>query len=201
MATWSEFKQSDPEMAEAGHASSTKSASGSRSSGRSARTAIARLHPVCPLLTDDEMYLFVIPSLKREDLLHDGRYALHSFPAHDNEDASVSSAGPHSATIRRRKSAWRHSSRQSAARSGARGRPTRTCCSYSPSTRASTRRRRVTATRTLTIDCGARHRRDDRGRCAAGRALPRSSPSPHRRIHAMVIRMPVVRSRRRLPAR
>ncbi len=48
---------------------------------------VARLHPVCPLLTDDRMYLFVIPSSKRNDLLRDGRFALHSFPCDANEDA------------------------------------------------------------------------------------------------------------------
>jgi hypothetical protein len=51
------------------------------------KDGVARLHPVCPLLTDDRMYLFVIPSSKRNDLLRDGRYALHSFPTDDNEDA------------------------------------------------------------------------------------------------------------------
>jgi hypothetical protein len=30
---------------------------------------------------------FLQPSLKRQDLLRDGRYVLHSFPCDDNEDA------------------------------------------------------------------------------------------------------------------
>jgi hypothetical protein len=46
-----------------------------------------RLHPFCPLLTHDAMYGFIIPSLKQQDLRRDGRYAVHSFPTHDNEDA------------------------------------------------------------------------------------------------------------------
>ena len=82
MATWSEFKQSDPEMAEAGRALLYQVGVGLAFLGTVRKDGVARLHPVCPLLTDDdEMYLFVIPSLKREDLLRDGRYALHSFPA------------------------------------------------------------------------------------------------------------------------
>jgi hypothetical protein len=46
-----------------------------------------RLHPVCPLLTEDELYVFVVPSPTRADLRRNGRYALHSFPTDDNEDA------------------------------------------------------------------------------------------------------------------
>ena len=46
-----------------------------------------RVHPVCPILHDGELYLLLIPSPKRDDLLRDKRFALHSFPADDNEDA------------------------------------------------------------------------------------------------------------------
>jgi len=42
---------------------------------------------MCPLLTDDGLYAFIVPSPKRNDLHRDGRYAMHSFPADDNEDA------------------------------------------------------------------------------------------------------------------
>ena len=46
-----------------------------------------RLHPMCPVLDGDELYAFLVPSPKRNDLHRDGRYAMHSFPADDNEDA------------------------------------------------------------------------------------------------------------------
>jgi hypothetical protein len=46
-----------------------------------------RLHPVCPLLTGTGLYAFIIPSPKQADLHRDGRYAMHSFPLDDNEDA------------------------------------------------------------------------------------------------------------------
>lgn len=46
-----------------------------------------RLHPFCPLLTDEAMYGFIIPSPKQRDLRRDGRYAVHSFPTDHNEDA------------------------------------------------------------------------------------------------------------------
>lgn len=46
-----------------------------------------RLHPFCPLFTDESVFGFIIPSPKQRDLRRDGRYALHSFPTPDNEDA------------------------------------------------------------------------------------------------------------------
>jgi hypothetical protein len=46
-----------------------------------------RVHPVCPVLTGAGLYAFIVPSPKQADLHRDGRYALHSFPLDDNEDA------------------------------------------------------------------------------------------------------------------
>jgi hypothetical protein len=46
-----------------------------------------RVHPMCPLIDDTGLFAFLIPSPKRADLLRDGRYAMHSFPAEENEDA------------------------------------------------------------------------------------------------------------------
>jgi hypothetical protein len=44
---------------------------------------------MCPLVTEDALVGFLQPSPKRQDLHRDGRYALHSFPPDDNEDAFV----------------------------------------------------------------------------------------------------------------
>lgn len=46
-----------------------------------------RMHPMCPLIADSGLFAFLIPSPKRDDLLRDGRYAMHSFPADENEGA------------------------------------------------------------------------------------------------------------------
>ncbi|HTZ93621.1 MAG TPA: hypothetical protein VMB74_14600 [Streptosporangiaceae bacterium] len=46
-----------------------------------------RLHPVCPVLMSGRLLAHIIPSPKRDDLYRDPRYALHSFPGPDNEDA------------------------------------------------------------------------------------------------------------------
>jgi len=46
-----------------------------------------RLHPICPIVVNGSLVAHVIASPKRDDLHRDGRYALHSFPCPDNEDA------------------------------------------------------------------------------------------------------------------
>ena len=48
-----------------------------------------RVHPICPLLTDDGLYAFIVPGPKLEDLHRDGRYALHrgAFPPPHHDDA------------------------------------------------------------------------------------------------------------------
>jgi len=46
-----------------------------------------RVHPICPLIAEFGLFAFVVPSPKRGDLHRDGRYAMHSFPADENEDA------------------------------------------------------------------------------------------------------------------
>jgi Pyridoxamine 5'-phosphate oxidase len=46
-----------------------------------------RVHPMCPLIVGEGMFAFLIPSPKREDIHRDPRYAMHSFPADENEDA------------------------------------------------------------------------------------------------------------------
>ena len=38
-------------------------------------------------MTEHGIFAFIIPSPKQEDLRRDGRFALHSFPCDDNEDA------------------------------------------------------------------------------------------------------------------
>jgi hypothetical protein len=46
-----------------------------------------RVHPICPLLSDDGLFAFIVPSPKQGDLVRSGAYALHSFPCPMNEDA------------------------------------------------------------------------------------------------------------------
>ena len=45
------------------------------------RDGAPRLHPVCPVLSDNRLFVLIIPtSPKRHDLRRDGRYALQTFP-------------------------------------------------------------------------------------------------------------------------
>jgi hypothetical protein len=46
-----------------------------------------RVHPMCPLVTNEGLFAFIVPSPKQRDLKRSGAYALHSFPCPTNEDA------------------------------------------------------------------------------------------------------------------
>jgi hypothetical protein len=49
-----------------------------------------RLHPVCPALTEEGLYVFIIGrSWKYRDLVRDPRFALHAFPADEDEEFYV----------------------------------------------------------------------------------------------------------------
>jgi hypothetical protein len=42
---------------------------------------------MCPIVTDEGLFAFIIPSPKQRDLQRSEAYALHSFPCPTNEDA------------------------------------------------------------------------------------------------------------------
>jgi hypothetical protein len=44
---------------------------------------------MCPVLADDRLFAFIVPGPKCRDLVRDGRYAMHSFPCPENEDACM----------------------------------------------------------------------------------------------------------------
>ena len=179
MATWGDLKSSDPAMAEAGRAILYQVGVGWRFLGTVRKDGVARLHPVCPLITDDRMFLFVIPSVKRNDLLRDGRYSLHSFPCDTNEDAFGVTGRAHGSSRTRRVGASSAiSSPPSERASAARSPQPRISCSSSRSTRASSRARPDTAIRTLSISTGAPDGREDRMRCSAGGSSSLRCSSP-----------------------
>jgi hypothetical protein len=102
VVTWLAFTQQQPDMAAQGksllyqHGVGLAFLATLRPDGR------PRLHPMCPLVTDDGLFAFIVPSPKQRDLKRSGAYALHSFPCPMNEDAFyltgqvklVSDAGP-----------------------------------------------------------------------------------------------------------
>ncbi len=87
VVTWLAFAQERPELAEAGRALLYQHGVGLAFLATVRRDARPRLHPMCPLLTEDGLFAFIIPSPKRDDLRRDGAHAMHSFPCPDNEDA------------------------------------------------------------------------------------------------------------------
>ena len=87
MLTWGDFADAAPEAAGIGRAMLYQVGVGLGFLGTVRGDGGPRVHPVCPILTDDGLYVFVVQSPKRDDLRRDPRYALHAFPTDDNEDA------------------------------------------------------------------------------------------------------------------
>ena len=87
MITWREFAAERPDLAEAGRGLLYQFGVGLAFLATTRADGAPRVHPMCPLVTEGGLYAFIVPSPKRNDLHRDGRYAMHSFPADDNEDA------------------------------------------------------------------------------------------------------------------
>src|SRR3954470_18150406 len=84
MASWGELPL---DLADAGYALLYQVGVGLGFLGTVRRDGGPRMHPMCPLITDDALFALLVPSPKRDDLARDGRFALHSFPCDENEDA------------------------------------------------------------------------------------------------------------------
>ncbi len=85
--SWSDFNTRQPELARSGAGLLYHFGVGLAFLATVRADGGPRLHPMCPLLTDTGLYAFIVPSPKQRDLHRDGRYAMHSFPLEDNEDA------------------------------------------------------------------------------------------------------------------
>jgi hypothetical protein len=87
MLTWNRFAEVEPELASAGHALMYQFGVGLAFLATVRTDGGPRVHPMCPLIAENGLFAFLIPSPKRDDLHRDSRYAMHSFPADENEDA------------------------------------------------------------------------------------------------------------------
>ena len=87
MLTWGQFREQRPDLAEAGRGLFYQFGVGLGFLATVRRDGGPRVHPMCPLVTDDGLYAFITPGPKRVDLVRDGRYAMHCFPPVNNEDA------------------------------------------------------------------------------------------------------------------
>lgn len=87
MVAWRRLSEERPDLAHAGKALLYQHGVGLAFLATIRTDSGPRLHPMCPLLTADGLFAFIIASPKQDDLRRDGRYAMHSFPCPDNEDA------------------------------------------------------------------------------------------------------------------
>jgi hypothetical protein len=85
--TWGELRAARPDLASAGRELLYRFDVGLGLLATVRSDGGPRVHPMCPLLTDNGLYAFIVPSPKCDDLRRDGRYALHCYPPPDNEDA------------------------------------------------------------------------------------------------------------------
>ena len=87
MKRWCAFASEAPAMAEAGRALIYQFKVGLGYLATIRKDGGPRLHPVCPTLANDGLYVFIgNHSPKLHDLLRDGRCALHSFPSPERDD-------------------------------------------------------------------------------------------------------------------
>ena len=81
MVTWKEFAAAEPDLADVGRSLLFQFKVGLAFLATVRRDGAPRLHPVCPVLSDNRLFVLIIPtSPKRHDLRRDGRYALQTFP-------------------------------------------------------------------------------------------------------------------------
>jgi len=87
VATWGEFEEAAPEIADAGRALLYQFGPGLGFLATVRKDGGPRVHPVCPLIVDGRLWVLVgAESPKVWDLVRDGRYALHSFPSAGADD-------------------------------------------------------------------------------------------------------------------
>src|SRR5262245_11743363 len=81
MVTWKQFAAAAPGLAAAGQFLLNQFGVGLAFLATVRADGAPRLHPVCPVLSGDRLFVLITPSSpKRRDLLADGRYALQTFP-------------------------------------------------------------------------------------------------------------------------
>ena len=90
MLSWRDFSATRPDLAAIGRTMLYEAGRiGLGFLATTRRDGGPRVHPICPLVTDDGLYAFIVPGPKRDDLHRDGQYALHSetFPPPHHDDA------------------------------------------------------------------------------------------------------------------
>lgn len=84
---WSRFAAEAPEIARAGRELLYQYGPGLGFLATVRPDGGPRMHPVCPVVVDDGLYVFIgNQTPKLGDLLRDGRFALHAMPPEDVDD-------------------------------------------------------------------------------------------------------------------
>ena len=86
MSRWSEFEGAAPELAATGRGMLYQFGPGLAYLATVRADGGPRLHPFCPVIAEGGLFGLIGPSPKQGDLIRDGRYALHSFPAAERDD-------------------------------------------------------------------------------------------------------------------
>jgi hypothetical protein len=86
MVSWAAFATADPDLASAIRTLVCQYGPGLGYLATVRPDGGPRIHPVSPVITDEGLFCFVLPSPKRHDLDRDGRYSLHSYPPEDSND-------------------------------------------------------------------------------------------------------------------
>ena len=90
MATWAEFAEAAPEMAALGSQLLSNETNQIAYLATVRKDGAPRVHPVCPVLTGDHIYLAIgLQSPKLDDLRRDGRYMLHAMPGKDDAEFNI----------------------------------------------------------------------------------------------------------------
>jgi len=85
--SWGDFRRARPDLADAGRGLLYQFGVGLGFLATVRKDGGPRVHPICPLIVEDRLLAFIVPSPKASDLHRDGRYALHAFPPERDEDA------------------------------------------------------------------------------------------------------------------
>ena len=78
LASWGGFATASPELASAGSRHLDRSAGAAFLATVRGSASAPRIHPVTVGIVEGGLYVFLLDSAKRTDLVEDGRYALHA---------------------------------------------------------------------------------------------------------------------------
>ena len=86
MPRWDEFAAEAPDIAGPGRALIYQYGIGLGFIATVRKDGGPRMHPFCPIQAAGGLYGLIIPSFKRDDLLRDGRYAVHALSPEEKDD-------------------------------------------------------------------------------------------------------------------